>query len=70
MNIIKLPKTSIPFQLIDWCEKYFNKNKKIPTQKEIEKANVILTKKCIARNSIYGICTKDYKSGGKERINV
>lgn len=66
MNTIKLPKTSIPFQLINWCEKYFNKNKKIPTQKEIEKANVILTKESIARNSIYGIGTINYKSGGKK----
>lgn len=69
MNI-RLPKTSIPFQLINWCKKYFNENKKIPTQKEIEKANITLTKKCIARNSIYGICTINYKSGGKDRINV
>ena len=70
MNVIRLPKTSIPLQLINWCKKYFNENKKIPTQNEIEEANVTLTKKCIARNSIYGISTKDYVSGGKNRINV
>lgn len=32
-KVVKLPKTSIPFQLASWCESYFYKNKRIPTQK-------------------------------------
>ena len=54
-NVVKLPKTLIPFQLASWCENYFNKNKKIPTQKEIEEANVKLTKRALSINSIYGV---------------
>lgn len=54
-KVVKLPKTLIPFQLAAWCEDYFYKNKKIPTQKEIEKANVELTKKSLIINSTYGI---------------
>ena len=43
-NVVKLPKTLIPFQLASWCENYFYKNKRIPTQKEIEEADWKLTR--------------------------
>lgn len=63
-NIVKLPKTLIPFQLAVWCENYFYKNRRIPTQKEIEEANVKLTKECIFRNSTYGIVTNTKSNKG------
>lgn len=54
-NVVKLPKTLVPFQLATWCENYFHKNKKIPTQKEIEEANVKITNQSLLINSTYGI---------------
>ena len=54
-NVVKLPKTLIPFQLASWCENYFYKNKRIPTQKEIEKADWKLTKECMIKNTIHGV---------------
>ena len=56
-NVVKLPKTLIPFQLASWCENFFIKNKRIPTQKEIEEANVKLTKQSLLINSTYGVST-------------
>ena len=54
-KVVKLPKTSIPFQLASWCENYFYKNKRIPTQKEIEEADWKLTRECMIKNTTYGV---------------
>jgi hypothetical protein len=54
-KVVKLPKTLIPFQLMVWCENFFIKNKRIPTQKEIEEANTSLTKESLIINSTYGV---------------
>ena len=54
-NVVKLPKTLIPFQLASWCENYFYKNKRIPTQKEIEEADWKLTRDCMIKNTTYGV---------------
>ena len=54
-NVVKLPKTPIPFQLASWCENYFYKNKRIPTQKEIEEADWKLTRECMIKNTTYGV---------------
>ena len=54
-NVVKLPKTLIPFQLASWCENYFYKNKRIPTQKEIEEADWKLTRECMIKNTTYGV---------------
>ena len=54
-NVVKLPKTPIPFQLASWRENYFYKNKRIPTQKEIEEADWKLTRECMIKNTTYGV---------------
>ena len=54
-NVVKLPKTLIPFQLASWCENYFYKNKRIPTQKEIEEADWKLTREHMIKNTSYGV---------------
>ena len=43
------------FRLASWCENYFYKNKRIPTQKEIEEADWKLTRECMIRNTTYGV---------------
>ena len=60
-NVVKLPKTLSPFQLASWCENYFYKNKRIPTQKEIEEADWKLTRECMIKNTTYGIDIKSLK---------
>ena len=60
-NVVKLPKTLIPFQLASWCENYFYKNKRIPTQKEIEEADWKLTRECMIKNTTDGIDIKALK---------
>ena len=57
--VVKVPRSLVPFRLRRWINDFYLENKRVPTEKEIDKANRELVQDSILRNSTYGITTHE-----------